>query len=183
MRIVSPAKGTRVQGSRTDAKAEVVVPDGRILRSLEFRVNDQLITSLTKPPWQAEVPVPEGDLVYMTAVATLDDGSHVEALRYLRAPENVSEVDVDLVELYAAVTDRSGNLVNDLKQNDFEVYEAGKRHFAKEELRQWFSTLYEVLLGSSQGPRMGAFIKLYGRDNVVRLINRALAGEDLSQAA
>ncbi|TAJ96249.1 MAG: lysine--tRNA ligase [Reyranella sp.] len=64
-----------------------------------------------------------------------------------------------------------------------EVYEAGKRHFAKEELRQWFKTLYEVLLGSEQGPRMGAFIKLYGRDNVVKLIERALAGEDLSKAA
>jgi lysyl-tRNA synthetase, class I len=64
-----------------------------------------------------------------------------------------------------------------------EVYEAGKRHFAKEELRQWFKTLYEVLLGSAQGPRMGAFIKLFGRDNVVRLIERALAGEDLGKAA
>jgi lysyl-tRNA synthetase, class I len=64
-----------------------------------------------------------------------------------------------------------------------EVYEAGKRHFAKEELRQWFKALYEVLLGSEQGPRMGAFIKLYGRDNVVRLIDRALAGEDLGKAA
>ena len=64
-----------------------------------------------------------------------------------------------------------------------EVYEAGKRHFAKEELRQGFKTQYEVLLGSEQGPRMGAFIKLYGRDNVVRLIDRALAGEDLGKAA
>ena len=64
-----------------------------------------------------------------------------------------------------------------------EVYEAGKRHFAKEELRQWFKALYEVLLGSEQGPRMGAFIKLFGRDNVVRLIERALAGEDLGKAA
>ncbi|MBV8187583.1 MAG: lysine--tRNA ligase [Alphaproteobacteria bacterium] len=64
-----------------------------------------------------------------------------------------------------------------------EVYEAGKRHFAQAELRQWFKTLYEVLLGSEQGPRMGAFIKLYGRDNVVRLIERALAGEDLGRAA
>ena len=53
----------------------------------------------------------------------------------------------------------------------------------KAELRQWFKTLYEVLLGSEQGPRMGAFIKLYGRDNVVKLIERALAGEDLSRAA
>jgi Ca-activated chloride channel homolog len=127
VRIVSPAKGAHVTGNRTLAKAEVFVPEGRILRSMEFRVNDKLIASLTKPPWQAEVPVPEGDLIYLTAVATLDDGSHVEALRYLRAPENVSEVDVDLVELYAAVTDRSGNLVNDLKQDDFEVYEAGKK--------------------------------------------------------
>ena len=64
-----------------------------------------------------------------------------------------------------------------------EVYEAGKRHFAQAELRQWFKTLYEVLLGSEQGPRMGAFIKLYGRDNVVSLIERALAGEDLGKAA
>jgi lysyl-tRNA synthetase class 1 len=64
-----------------------------------------------------------------------------------------------------------------------EVYEVGKRHFAQAELRQWFKTLYEVLLGSEQGPRMGAFIKLYGRDNVVQLIERALAGEDLGTAA
>ncbi|HEY4596875.1 MAG TPA: hypothetical protein VIJ02_10770, partial [Thermoanaerobaculia bacterium] len=113
VRIVSPAKGAHVTGSRTLAKAEVFVPEGRVLKAMEFRVNDKLITSLTKPPWQAEVPVPNGDLVYLTAVATLDDGQHVEALRYLRAPENVSEVDVDLVELYAAVTDRSGNLIND----------------------------------------------------------------------
>jgi len=64
-----------------------------------------------------------------------------------------------------------------------EVYETGKRHFAQAELRQWFKTLYELLLGAEQGPRMGAFIKLYGRDNVVRLIERALAGEDLGKAA
>ena len=56
-----------------------------------------------------------------------------------------------------------------------EVYEVGKRHFAQAELRQWFKALYEVLLGSEQGPRMGAFIKLYGRDNVVQP-DRARAG-------
>jgi lysyl-tRNA synthetase class 1 len=64
-----------------------------------------------------------------------------------------------------------------------EVYECGKRHRPQSELRQWFQSLYEVLLGTQQGPRMGAFIKLYGVSNVVKLIERALAGEDLSQAA
>jgi lysyl-tRNA synthetase class 1 len=64
-----------------------------------------------------------------------------------------------------------------------EIYECGKRHRPQTELRQYFQSLYEVLLGTTQGPRMGAFIKLYGVENVASLIERALAGEDLSQAA
>jgi Ca-activated chloride channel homolog len=127
LRIVSPSKGFRAQESHVEAKAEVVVPDGRRLTTMEFKVNDQLVASLSKPPWQLEVPVPEADLVYLTVVATLDDGSHTEALRYLKAPPYVSEVDVDLVELYTAVTDHAGNLVQDLKQDDFEVYESKKK--------------------------------------------------------
>ena len=41
-------------------------------------------------------------------------------------------------------------------------------------LRAWFQALYETLLGSSQGPRMGSFIALYGIDNSRRLIREAL---------
>jgi lysyl-tRNA synthetase class 1 len=55
-----------------------------------------------------------------------------------------------------------------------EVYEAGKAA-AFENLRDWFKALYETLLGSSQGPRMGSFIKIYGIDNSRRLIAEALA--------
>ena len=57
----------------------------------------------------------------------------------------------------------------------YEVYEIGKRHgFAP--LRDWFKALYEVLLGQSQGPRMGSFIALYGRPETIALIDKALAG-------
>lgn len=56
-----------------------------------------------------------------------------------------------------------------------EVYEIGKARFGKEALRDWFKALYETLLGSSQGPRMGSFIKLYGVANSRRLIAEALA--------
>lgn len=53
------------------------------------------------------------------------------------------------------------------------VYEIGKTAgFA--ELREWFKALYETLLGSSQGPRMGSFIALYGIANSRRLIADAL---------
>ena len=62
-----------------------------------------------------------------------------------------------------------------------QVYEVGKRH-PLPDLRSWFKALYEILLGQSQGPRMGSFIALYGRQETIRLIERALAGEDLSAA-
>ena len=53
------------------------------------------------------------------------------------------------------------------------VFEVGKRH-PFENLRGWFQALYETLLGSSQGPRMGSFIALYGVENTRRLIAEAL---------
>ena len=59
------------------------------------------------------------------------------------------------------------------------VYETGKRE-AFPELKSWFRALYEILLGQSQGPRMGSFIALYGLNESIDLIDRALAGEDLS---
>jgi lysyl-tRNA synthetase class 1 len=53
------------------------------------------------------------------------------------------------------------------------VFEVGKAH-RFENLRDWFKALYETLLGTSQGPRMGSFIALYGIDNSRRLIAEAL---------
>jgi lysyl-tRNA synthetase class 1 len=55
-----------------------------------------------------------------------------------------------------------------------EVYEVGKAA-GFENLRDWFRALYEVLLGTSQGPRMGSFVALYGIANSRRLIAEALA--------
>jgi lysyl-tRNA synthetase class 1 len=55
------------------------------------------------------------------------------------------------------------------------VFEVGKTHYGKEKLRDWFQALYETLLGSSQGPRMGSFIALYGIDNSRRLIEEAIS--------
>ncbi|MFZ9395732.1 MAG: lysine--tRNA ligase [Erythrobacter sp.] len=55
------------------------------------------------------------------------------------------------------------------------VYEIGKREeFGFASLRDWFKCLYETLLGSEQGPRMGSFIALYGVENSRALIAKAL---------
>ena len=55
------------------------------------------------------------------------------------------------------------------------VYAVGKEH-GFEPLRAWFSALYEVLLGQTQGPRFGSFVELYGIPETRALIQNALAG-------
>ena len=57
-----------------------------------------------------------------------------------------------------------------------EVYEVGKRH-PFPDLKAWFKSLYEILLGQSQGPRMGSFFALYGLEESRALIKQAIAGE------
>ena len=82
----------------------------------------------------------------------------------------------DLVaRLKALPADADGKTIQDA------VYAVGKEH-GFDNLRDWFRALYEVLFGQSQGPRFGSFAALYGVPATIALIERALAGEDLSAA-
>ena len=54
-----------------------------------------------------------------------------------------------------------------------EVYAAGKAA-GFEPLRGWFGALYEVLLGETQGPRFGSFAAIFGLQNTIGLIEKAL---------
>lgn len=62
------------------------------------------------------------------------------------------------------------------------VYEAGKSNGFAENLRDWFKAIYEVLLGSSQGPRFGGFIELYGVKETRDLIEQGLSGRLVKDA-
>lgn len=125
--ITEPVRGRKAAG-RVQARAEVTVPEERKVESVEFRINDELVTVLRTPPWQHEVEVPAGsDLAYLSVVAFLDDGSRAEDVRFLKAPENLDEVEVSLVELFTTVTDSSGRPVRGLSAKDFEILEDGKR--------------------------------------------------------
>jgi lysyl-tRNA synthetase class 1 len=57
-----------------------------------------------------------------------------------------------------------------------EVYESGKLG-GFEPLRLWFTALYEVLLGQSQGPRFGSFAAIFGLDRTIALIEDGLGGK------
>ena len=96
------------------------------------------------------------DFVAPTLKRRAPEGVEVEALRRL---------DADLAALHA---DASAEDIQNV------VYEIGKTA-GFESLRDWFKALYETLLGSEQGPRMGSFIALYGVENSRTLIAEALA--------
>lgn len=94
-------------------------------------------------------------------------------------------------KVYRAATDQERTALEDLamqlKAWDGEadgdalqslVFAVGKEH-GFEPLRDWFKAIYEVLLGASQGPRFGGFIALYGVDETIALIEKALAGDFL----
>ncbi len=53
------------------------------------------------------------------------------------------------------------------------VYSVGREH-GFEPLRNWFKAIYEVLFGTSQGPRFGGFIAVYGMAETAELIAKRL---------
>lgn len=69
-----------------------------------------------------------------------------------------------------------GELPDDASAEDIQniVYAIGNEG-GFENLRDWFKALYETLLGSSAGPRMGSFIALYGIANSRKLVAEALS--------
>jgi len=104
------------------------------------------------------------------------------AVRYFRdfvAPERRFRLPTE--QERAAIADLRGRLAAwdgglDAEALQSLCFAVGREH-GFEPLRAWFAALYEVLLGASQGPRFGGFIALYGVEETIALIDRALAGE------
>ncbi len=66
-------------------------------------------------------------------------------------------------------------LEDNLPASDYQnvVFAVGNEQ-GYDNLRDWFGALYEILLGQKQGPRMGSFIALYGRQKTIDFIRANL---------
>ena len=101
----------------------------------------------------------------------------VKPNKHYRAPTEMEQVALaDLEKALVALPSAA-----DEKAIQTEIYEVGKRH-PFPDLRGWFQALYEILLGQSEGPRMGSFVALYGLNETLALVRRVLAGEKLGAA-
>jgi lysyl-tRNA synthetase class 1 len=116
---------------------------------------------------------PELDRLVSYAV---EYGSRFVAPALRRRPPTAEEVPAlrELDALLAQEDGKGGEEDDPAVRLQNHVYEIGKKYYGKERLRDWFKALYETLLGSDQGPRMGSFIALYGVENSRRLIAEAL---------
>ena len=96
------------------------------------------------------------------------------AKSYRKASDAERDALIDLADRLKALPKDA-----DAEEIQTQVYEVGKReNFADQ--KDWFKALYEILLGQSQGPRMGSFMALYGMDESLALLERAINGEDLA---
>ena len=95
----------------------------------------------------------------------------VKPTRKFRAPSDLERE--ALMDLRDQLANWQGEADADALQSL--VFACGRERF--DPMRDWFTALYEVLLGASQGPRFGGFIALYGVKETVQLIDDALAGK------
>ncbi len=117
-------------------------------------------------------PAAHSDLDTLVGKALAYNRDFVAPTLHKRAPESNEAAALRMLDEMLADADPDATS-EDLQT---QVYEIGKREeFAFHNLRDWFRALYQTLLGSEQGPRMGSFIALYGISDTRKLIAEALA--------
>ena len=89
----------------------------------------------------------------------------VKPLKRYRKPDDLERK--SFIDLITKLENMDHNISSEDIQT--EVFTVGKEN-NYENLREWFKTIYEVLLGQTEGPRMGSFIKLYGIKKTISLI-------------
>lgn len=108
------------------ASVAVNVPSDRELDRVELYHNEHLLATLYQTPFEAWLPFKDtGGIGYVRALAVLRDGEQAEDLQFINAPQFLSGIDVEAVELPVTVVDRQGRPVEGLTQADFEVLEDG----------------------------------------------------------
>lgn len=50
------------------------------------------------------------------------------------------------------------------------IYDVGKDNYGKENLREFFGMVYEVIMGQKSGPRLPVFVMIYGPENMVKIL-------------
>jgi lysyl-tRNA synthetase class 1 len=89
---------------------------------------------------------------------------------------------------YPVITEKHINILNDIlfylrnltnnatsEEIQTELYNIGSKvEYKYDNLREYFKEIYQILLGQEEGPRLGSFIKLFGINQTIELIEASL---------
>ncbi|HEX7180408.1 MAG TPA: VWA domain-containing protein [Thermoanaerobaculia bacterium] len=128
VRLAEPRPGKKYRRSLR-ALAEIEAPQGSRVERVEMYLGEDRVATLYQPPYSQPILLPEeGEVSYVRAVAYLAGGGSSEDLVLLNAPEQPDAMEVNLVELYATLTDGQGRpVMGDLGPQLFQVDEDGVR--------------------------------------------------------
>lgn len=175
--IVSPPEGGRLQQG---VEVEVVVSTSADVEveQVELFINDILIGKTTRAPYVFVLNDLAANSVYrLRAVATSAEGQTAVDSRVFRQfqADGIS-VRVDLVTLYVAVNDASGNYIRNLNADDFIIEEDGVRQeiaaFSSEQTPLTAAILMDIS-SSMIGNRI-----VRSQNAAIDLVNRIIGDSD-----
>ena len=104
-------------------------------------------------------------LDHMTSFAVNYYNDFVKTTKiYLQPTDTHKELLKQIIAMLSSLEDDiSGEEIQNL------IYSIGKEA-DYENLREFFKEMYQILLGETQGPRLGSFFKLYGISETIDLI-------------
>ena len=104
------------------------------------------------------------------ALKALSDEQLNQVVAYLADPERENQLE-SLLESFTGLTEE---II--IEHKFYNLYDALQDAVDENGEKPCPQCLYEVLLGQSEGPRMGSFFALYGRGRSVALMRKALDG-------
>jgi len=122
--FVSPEDGGYASGS-TQIKIRIGA-DGTVVSSVSLFADGRLVCTVEQPPFECEWDAGPNVVEHvLRAVATLADGRRIAHSIRTKGVAYTEKVDVDVVQVTATVTDRSGLFVRGLTRQDFRLFEDG----------------------------------------------------------
>jgi len=153
-----------------------------------------------KPPKKPAIHVPYNLLVFLAKVAPkgseteyiteklreysyVKDGAPKElmerityALNWIADFEEITETTITLSSQEAKALEKLVKIIqktDDENEMQTAIFTVAKEHDIKP--AKFFKTLYTILLGTPQGPRLGPYILTMGKQNVIEALKRAIA--------
>ncbi len=124
IRITSPVEDAYLSGGLRLVAVIEPASMTRQVKQVVFYADGRRVCAIQKQPFQCEWDA--GDRIVehtIRATAELAQGGRAVATVHTRGVKFAEAVDVDVVQLTAVVTDRSGRFVGGLKPENFKVYD------------------------------------------------------------